>query len=123
MSSILKSDLDKSFGKILRDYRLKSKLTQDQLSEKVGISLKYISRIENGSSGIKSQTLIKYMNILGITPNILYKEFMTNEKIKRQIELTEKASTLSEEQLVFLNSLIDLLKNLDSQQSKKEEEL
>lgn len=123
MSSILKSDLDKSFGKILRDYRLKSKLTQDQLSEKVGISLKYISRIENGSSGIKSQTLIKYMNILGITPNILYKEFMTDEKIKRQIELTEKASTLSEEQLGFLNSLIDLLKNLDSQETKKEEEL
>lgn len=113
MDSILKSDVDKTFGKILRDYRLKNKLTQEQLSEKVGISLKYISRIENGSSGVKTQTLINYMNILGITPNILYKEFMTDKKIQAQMELSEKSSTLSEEKLLFLNSIIDLLKNLE----------
>ena len=45
MSSVIKADIDKNFGKILRDFRIKNKLTQEQLSEKLGISLKYISRI------------------------------------------------------------------------------
>ena len=56
MKPVLKSDIDKSFGKILHDFRIKNNLTQDQLSEKLGISLKYISRIENGNNGVKTQT-------------------------------------------------------------------
>ncbi len=55
MSSISKSDIDKNIGKILRDFRIKNKLTQEQLSEKLGISLKYISRIENGNNGVKTR--------------------------------------------------------------------
>ena len=59
MVSVSKSEIDKIFGKILRDFRVKNGFTQEQLSEKLGISLKYISRIENGNNGIKTQTLIK----------------------------------------------------------------
>lgn len=112
MNSISKTDVDKIFGKILRDFRIKNNLTQDNLSEKLGISLKYISRIENGNSGLKTQTLINCMNILGISPNTIYKDFITNENVKLQIELSEKMNTLSEEKLLFLNSIIDLLNNL-----------
>ena len=113
MDSISKSDIDKNFGKILRDFRIQNRLTQEQLSEKLGISLKYISRIENGNNGIKTQTLIKYMNILGITPNTIYKNFITNKSVIKNIELSEKLNSLSDEKKDFLNSIIDLLNNLD----------
>ena len=52
MSSVSKSDIDKNFGKILREFRKKNKLTQEEIAEKLGISLKYISRIENGNKKI-----------------------------------------------------------------------
>lgn len=113
MNSVEKSDIDKNFGKILREFRIKNKLTQEQLSEKLGISLKYISRIENGNNGIKTQTLIKYMNILGITPNTIYSPFITNKEIAKNIEISEKLSSLSEDKKDFLNAMIDLLKDLD----------
>ena len=87
-------------------------LTQEQLAEQLGISLKYISRIENGNNGIKTQTLIKYMNILKITPNTLYKEFITDSQTKKNIELTEKICSLSEEKKVFITSVIDLLNDM-----------
>lgn len=45
MDSISKSDIDKTFGILLRDYRIKAGLTQEKLAEQLGISLKYISRI------------------------------------------------------------------------------
>lgn len=114
MNSISKSDIDKNFGKILKDFRLKNHLTQEQLSEKLGISLKYISRIENGNNGIKTQTLIKYMNILGITPNTIYKSFISNAEVTKNIELSEKLNSLSLEKKNFVNAIIDLLQNLDS---------
>lgn len=113
MNDITKSDIDKNFGIILRDFRIKNKLTQEQLSEKLGISLKYISRIENGNNGVKTQTLINYMNILGITPNLLYKSFIANEDISENIKISEKIDSLSQDKKQFLISVIDLLETLD----------
>ncbi len=112
MDSISKTDIDKIFGKILKTYRLKKGYTQEVMAEKLGISLKYISRIENGYSGIKTRTLINYMNILGITPNTIYKEFMTNKEIIKQINISEKLNQLSEEKLNFVDDMIDLLINI-----------
>lgn len=113
MNSVSKSDIDRNFGKILRDFRIKNKLTQEQLSEKLGISLKYISRIENGNNGVKTQTLINYMNILGITPNTIYSSFIDNKNILKDMQISEKISSLSDEKKDFLNSIIDLLKEKD----------
>ena len=111
MKSIATSDIDKAFGKILKDFRTKNGYTQEVMAERLGISLKYISRIENGYSGIKTQTLIKYMNILNIAPNIMFKELITNEDIIKQIEISEKLNQLSEEKLNFVDNMIDLLIN------------
>lgn len=113
MNSVSKSDIDKNFGKILRDFRVKNNMTQEQLSEKLGISLKYISRIENGNNGVKTQTLINYMNILGITPNTIYASFITNKEAAKNIEISEKLISLTDDKKDFLNSIIDLLINLD----------
>ena len=109
MDSISKSDIDKTFGKILKDFRVKNGYTQEVMAEKLGINLKYIYRIENGYSGIKTRTLINYMNILGITPNTIFKELMTNENIQKQINISEKLNQLSEEKLNFVDNMIDLL--------------
>ena len=111
MDFISKSDIDKHFGKVLRTYRKKAKITQEDLAEKLGISLKYISRIENGNNGVKTQNLIQCMNILGISPNLLYGKFMTHPDIKNNIELYEKITELSDEKKAFISSVIDLLKD------------
>lgn len=112
MDSISKEQVDATFGKILREFRKSHHLTQEQVSEEVGISLKYVSRIENGKGGISTETLIKYMNSLGITPNTMYQDFVQNEKLKMQIELSEKLNDLSEEKLIFISTMIELVKNL-----------
>ncbi len=113
MNSISKSDIDKTFGKILRNFRVKNGYTQEVMAEKLGISLKYISRIENGYSGIKTMTLINYMDILGITPNTIFKELMTNKEMLKQIEISEKLNHLSAEKLNFVDNMIDLLINFN----------
>ncbi len=111
MNSVTKSDIDKDFGQTIKKFRVNAGLTQEQLSEKLGISLKYISRLENGYSGIKTQTLIRCMNILGIEPNVLFSKFITNKDIKDNIQLSEDIATLSEDYKFLASSIVDLLKN------------
>lgn len=113
MKPISKSDIDEKFGKVLREFRIKKGLTQEQLSEKLGISLKYISRIENGNNGIKTQTLIKYINILGFSPNIIYKDFIENEDLKNDIELTEMICSLPKGKKEFLKNIFPFIENFD----------
>ena len=113
MSSVLKANIDKNFGKILRAFRKKNKLTQEELAERLGISLKYISRIENGNNGVKTETLIKYMNILGITPNTIYASFITNKEAAKNVEISEKIVNLSNDKKDLLNSIIDLLNDFE----------
>ena len=113
MSSDLKLNIDKSFGKTLKEYRTKNHFTQEYLSENLSISLKYISRIENGNNGVKVETLINYMNLLGITPNTIFAPFMTHPEVTKNIEISEKVLDLSNDKKDFLNSTIDLLKNLN----------
>ncbi len=112
MNSVSKNDINTSFGKVLKDFRVKKGYTQETMAEHLGISLKYISRIENGYSGIKTRTLINYMNILGISPNTIFKDFITNKDIEKQVKMSEKLNQLSEGKVNFVDNIIDLLNDV-----------
>lgn len=112
MKSMKKIDIDKILGEIFKEYRVKNKLTQEKIAEKLGISVKYISRIENGTGGVKVETLVNYMNILSISPNVLFDRLITNENLKSHIELSRKANNLSNDKLNFIISIIDLLNSI-----------
>jgi len=112
MKSLKKLDIDKVLGEVFKEYRIKNKLTQEKIAEKLGISVKYISRIENGTGGVKVETLVNYMNILGITPNVIFEKLIVNKQLESQLQLSKKASKLSEEKIDFVVSVIDLLENL-----------
>ena len=76
MKSNVKNSIDSAIGKVFKSYRKKYHLTQTQVADKLGISEKYISRLENGNSGVKLETLINYMNTLGIAPDVLFKDLV-----------------------------------------------
>ena len=48
-----------TIGRLIREARIKKRLTQKELAEKSGTTRSYISRIENGHSGIELDTLRK----------------------------------------------------------------
>lgn len=112
MKSEKKIDIDKVLGDIFKEYRLKNNLTQEKIAEKLGISVKYISRIENGTGGVKVETLVNYMNILGISPNVIFEKLIVNDDLKPQMQLSKKASRLPDDKINFVISVIDLLENL-----------
>ena len=51
------------------------------------------------------------MNILGISPNVIFEKLIVNKDLETQMELAKKASKLPDDKLNFVVSVIDLLEN------------
>jgi len=62
------SYIQKIIGNNIRKYRNLKNLTLEKLAEHVGISYQNISKIENGKSFLKSDTLEKICEVLDVTP-------------------------------------------------------
>lgn len=112
MSELTKEQIDKSFGLIFQTYRQKNNLTQEKLSEILSKSPKSISQIETAKDGTSKKTDIELMNLLEITPNKLYQNFITNPTLKQKIELSEKIENLPAEKIEAVLKIIDVLKDL-----------
>lgn len=61
-------DVDyKVIGSNIKKARIKNKLTQEEVAEKLCLSVKYISRIENGTGGLRLESLVKFSKVLGVS--------------------------------------------------------
>jgi len=85
-------------GSRIQQYRISSQITQAELAEQCGISLKTIARIENGED-LKLSNLIKIMNVFGITENLdilvpeprpNYKAIFEEKSIRKRVRTTKK---------------------------------
>ena len=52
-------------GEIVQEYREQNNLTQQELSDRLGVKKSYLSRIENGRADIRLSTLAKILGCMG----------------------------------------------------------
>ena len=74
-------DIKKNFGKKIKEKRLERELTQEQLSELIGISPKSLSQIELGNNFVSAEKLELICKALYISPKVLF-DFDNIEKGK-----------------------------------------
>ena len=67
------SDLKKEIGLRIKARRQKLSLTQEEVAEKLEISVKHISEVERGVAGLSVENLAKLSNILGLSLDYLVK--------------------------------------------------
>lgn len=73
-------DINKHFGKEVRKYREKQKLSQLQLAEKAMVDLSTINRVERSVANITLRSAFKITKALHIP---IYKVFLTDKKAKK----------------------------------------
>ncbi len=61
----------KLIGERLKKARLEKGYTQEQLSEKINVSVAYLSRIETGATHINLKRLNELCNLLGVTESYI----------------------------------------------------
>ena len=96
------NDLKKLLGYKIKQYRLKMKLTQELLSEKIGITQRQISLIELGKSFPTPKTLFNISKVLNCSIGELF-DFATKEDSKIiKKKLNSLIETLPDEKIKIL---------------------
>jgi transcriptional regulator with XRE-family HTH domain len=90
-------ELKAFFGANLKRYRKEKKLSQEELSEKVDISVKHLSKIERGLTFVSADLLTKLSKTLGVTVARLFCD--TDEKIYND-DVLKKFDRITEEYLI-----------------------
>lgn len=67
-------ELLKIFGFNLKIERLKQKISQEQLAEKLNVSTVYISNVESGKHNISLTNALKFSSFFGLPIESLLKE-------------------------------------------------
>ena len=59
-------DIKKIFGENLKKYRKLKKFTQEKLSEKIDISPKHLSLVENGAAFVSAEVIERLSDVLKV---------------------------------------------------------
>ena len=93
-------------GKRVSARRKALALTQEQLAEKMNVSIQMISNLELGKKAIRPENIVKLCSVLDISADYLLTGNNTNDQIS---EICDKLIHLSSEELNAISNLIELL--------------
>ncbi len=102
--------LKNSISYELKQFRIQANLTQEELADKANISLAFLQDIEYGRSGVSILTLISLCNALGITPNDILRNFLSQPTINDE-NLYQQIKILSTHEKNAIYTLIQYYNN------------
>lgn len=88
-----KDNLMEIVGNNLRFYRVMRHMTQEELAEKVGVSISFCANIERGKKGVSMFVLRDFADALEITVNQLLYDCNANQHIDNIMVLLQGKST------------------------------
>ncbi len=90
-------------GQRIREARLAKKLTQEELSEKLDISIAYLSRVERGASHINLTRLNQLCNLLGVSEGELLNgaSSISSNYLNKEFSQLLKKCTPEQQRLIF----------------------
>lgn len=107
---MISDEIKAEIGNRIRDYRVMNRLTQTSFAEAAGISVNFLSEIENGKRGFSTDTLYYICNAFNISADyILFGEKNTGVTTNRIIEYAKDLpDSKLEAVLEYLNALVKL---------------
>ena len=103
-----------TIGDRIKETRRIRGLTQEQLAEKVDITLEYISQIERGLKIPSMQVFIKLVEVLDASADYLIRDSVSTRNLYGDKQIGARLERLSPKQRVALEALIDTyIKYLD----------
>ena len=91
-------------GKRIQGRRKQMGLTQEQLADKMDVSIQMVSNLERGNKSIRIENLIKLSEILNISTDYILTGKETAEDMQG---LTEQMASLSQKQRKMMKLLMD----------------
>lgn len=105
------SQLLKDMGKRISTQRKALGLTQEQVAEKMDVSIQMISNLELGHKAIRPENLVKISTILRVSTDYL---LLGRGSPGEASEIAAKLQSLSAEQQTAVSQIIDLFLGSDT---------
>lgn len=99
----------KSMGARIRKCRKQMKISQEALSEQVGISASFLGHIERGTRVASMETLIALCNTLKVSPQYLLADSLDLDVFGDPYDPNEKDPIMKEKLLHLLNLAIQVV--------------
>lgn len=100
-------ELDFKFiGQRIKIARIKKKLTQEVLSEKINVSPQHVSNIGTGNSSVSLPTLVAIANTLGVSVDELLCDTILSSKAVFENELEEVLRDCNEYEIRFITDIV-----------------
>ena len=111
---------NEKLGSRIRLFRTMNKLSQEDLSEKIGVNRTFISFVENGSKGISVSSLTDIANTLNVSTDDLLADSLDNPHVGIPSEIASILIDCSqEEQSILIHNMQSLSKKLKEYTIKK----
>lgn len=101
---------------LMREYRLRNGLTQEDMARKMGMRQQVYSNAETGRSGVRYEFVKKFREITGID--------LFSDKVAPPLELPktgDKKDPVLEKQITMLQDLVDTQRKLIAQMEREHE--
>ena len=102
-------DLKEMIGSRIQEIRNKKGITLDQLSEKVGISSKYLSSIERGKENPTLNTILKLAQSLDVMPDEFFTHLEIEDPAKRKSMIIEMLNEADEDKLKLAHKVLSVM--------------
>ncbi|HBF4774115.1 HTH-type transcriptional regulator [Clostridioides difficile] len=96
----------KVIGQRIKIARIKKKLTQEVLSEKINVSPQHVSNIETGNSSVSLGTLVAIANTLEVSVDELLCDTILSSKAIFENELEEVLRDCNEYEIRFITDIV-----------------
>lgn len=101
--------IDKRIGQRIKECRERIGLTQEQFSEKTGLSVNYISTVERGGSFPRCERLITILNGLQVSADAIFCDVIDHAVEYKENELSRRLSALPAEEQNRILQMLDLM--------------
>ena len=96
-----------TMGDRIREARKKCELTQEQLAEKLDVSVEFVGQIERGQKLPGMQVFIKLIEVLNVSADYLLRDSISTGQLFGDNALGNKINQLSPKERIALEALID----------------
>lgn len=98
-------------GKRIKIARKNSNLTQEQLVEKMGVSIAYLSKVETGKIHINLERLSQICNLLNVTEGEILNGVSNNSKDYLNCEFNELLKNCSAKKQKLIYDIVQNISN------------
>ena len=96
-----------TMGDRIREARKKIGFTQDQLAERLDVSVEFVGQIERGLKLPGMQVFIKLIEVLNVSADYLLRDYVSTGQLFGDNAIGRKIEKLKPKQRIALEALID----------------